>query len=103
MSTASVLLRPLRAQILEFADADVTITFPAELPYYLGERLDGWETIAVRFASDLPLHSGWGQRFQLGPGNIRVAHTLGERITREQLEAGVAAYVRICRQLAGSP
>jgi acetylornithine deacetylase len=108
-ASADVLVRTvgpseqLRAQIREFADADVTISFPAELPYYLGERLDGWETIAVRFASDLPLHSGWGQRFQLGPGNIRVAHTLDERITREQLEAGVAAYVRICRQLAASP
>ena len=72
-------------------------------PRDLGERLDGWETTAVRFASDLPLHTGWGKRFQLGPGNIRVAHTLDERISRDELEEGVRAYMRICRQLAGTP
>jgi acetylornithine deacetylase len=108
-ATAEVLVRTvgpsdrLREQFLGVAEAGVTITFPAELPHYLGERLDGWETTAVRFASDLPLHSTWGRRFQLGPGPIRVAHTLDERITRGELEAGTEAYVRICRQLLVPP
>lgn len=108
-ASAEVLIRTvgptkqLREQVLGVGEADVTITFPAELPYFLGERLEGWETTAVRFASDLPLHDAWGRRFQLGPGTIRVAHTLDERISRSELEDGVAAYVRVCRQLLVTP
>ncbi len=104
-ASAEVLVRTvgpsdqLREQIQLLADGGISISFPAELPYFMGERLAGWETTAVRFASDLPLHDSWGRRFQLGPGNIRVAHTLDERITRGELMEGVDGYVRLCRQL----
>jgi acetylornithine deacetylase len=93
----------LQARMLALAEPDVTITFPAELPAFVGERLEGWETTVVRYASDLPLHDRWGRRFQLGPGDIRVAHTLNERITRRELRDGVESYVRLCRQLLVSP
>lgn len=109
-ASAEVLVRTigpteqLRAQVAAAAEDGVRISFPAELPYFMGQSLAGWETTAVRFASDLPLHDRWGQRYQLGPGSIRVAHTLNERISRTELLDGVAAYVRICRQLlSGAP
>lgn len=93
----------LREQILATAEAGVTVTFPGELPHYLGEGLDGWETTVVRYASDLPVHDTWGRRFQLGPGTIRVAHTLDERIGKRELEDGVESYVRLARTLLGLP
>ena len=36
---------------------------------------------------------------RLGPGTIRVAHTADERIRKDELRAGVAAYVRLASEL----
>ena len=33
----------------------------------------------VSYASDLPVLEAWGERYQLGPGTIRVAHTNHEQ------------------------
>jgi len=91
----------LRPEIAACAADGVTVTFPVELPYYknTAEPPPGWDTTVVSFASDLPFHGEWGQRFQLGPGTIRVAHTAEERIAKAELLRGVELYVKLARDL----
>ena len=56
----------------------------------------------VSYASALPFYQSWGERYQLGPGTIRVAHTSEERIAKAELTRGVALYVRLATELLAS-
>ncbi|HET7600004.1 MAG TPA: M20/M25/M40 family metallo-hydrolase [Gemmatimonadales bacterium] len=104
-ATAQVLVRTvgptahLKDQLRLAADPGVTVRTDVELPAYKGEGLPGWETTVVSFASDLPFFDGWGRRFQLGPGSIRVAHTAEERIAKAELLRGVDLYVKLATDL----
>ena len=91
----------LRQQIAACADPAVTVTFPTELPYYknTAPAPAGWDTTVVSYASDLPFYEAWGERFQLGPGTIRVAHTGEERIAKAELIEGVELYVKLAKAL----
>ena len=96
----------LRRQVAAVVGAEVTVSFPTELPFYVSESAPptGWETTVVSYASDLPFHAAWGERFQLGPGSIRVAHTSDERIAKAELLQGVELYVRLAKDLiSGRP
>src|SRR5215212_2038332 len=85
----------LKAQIRSLLAPGVTAAFPVELPFYKsGSAPDGWETTVVSYASDLPFLEAWGERYQLGPGTIRVAHTKDEHIRKADLLLGVELYVR---------
>jgi acetylornithine deacetylase len=75
------------------------LSFPLDIPAVRSEPLEGWDSVTVRYTSDLPLLARWGQGYQLGPGTIRVAHTDGERIRKSELREAVDAYIRLCRQL----
>jgi acetylornithine deacetylase len=77
----------------------VTAEFVVEIPAYKGRAPEGWESAVVSFASDLPFHEAWGERFQMGPGTIRVAHTDHERIAKRELMEGVERYVKLARAL----
>ena len=80
----------------------VTVEFRVELPFYKGGAAPaGWETTVVSFASDLPFLAPWGERYQLGPGTIRVAHTSREHIRKADLLRGVELYVRLASDLLG--
>jgi acetylornithine deacetylase len=73
-----------------------------ELPFYKGGAAPpGWETTVVSYASDLPFLAPWGERYQLGPGTIRVAHTSQEHIRKADLLRGVELYVRLALDLLG--
>ncbi len=106
-ATAQLLIRTvepsaaLRARIAEMAEPGVTIEFAVEIPPYKGAALAGWDARVVSFASDLPFLDGWGERYQLGPGSIRVAHTDSERIARRELREGIDLYVKLARDLLG--
>ena len=79
---------------------DVTVDFRVELPFYKGGAAPaGWETTVVSYASDLPFLDPWGERYQLGPGTIRVAHTSQEHIRKADLLRGVDLYVRLASDL----
>lgn len=82
----------------------VTVTFPIELPFYKNTAapLAGWDTTVVSYSSDLPFYEGWGARYQLGPGTIRVAHTKDERIAKAELLRGVDLYVKLASDLLAS-
>lgn len=87
----------------------------AELRHVVGERVElavamdsppvrlrplpGFETTVVRFGTDLPWLVPWGERFLIGPGSIRVAHTEEERVAKAELREGARCYERIAELL----
>jgi len=105
-ASAQILIRiveptePLRAAIRGLAAPGVTVRFPVELPFYKGGAAPaGWDTTVVSYASDLPFLEPWGERYQLGPGTIRVAHTSHEHIRKADLLRGVDLYARLAADL----
>ncbi len=71
-----------------------------EIPAVRLNPLDGVETTVVAFTTDIPAFGGaWGEPFLLGPGSIHVAHTLDERVPKQQLLEAVEIYQRMVRQL----
>ena len=105
-ASAQILIRTveptaaLQAAIRALAAPGVAVSFPVELPCYKGGHAPaGWDTTVVSYASDLPFLAGWGERYQLGPGTIRVAHTAQEHIRKADLLRGVDLYVRLATDL----
>ena len=91
---------PLKAAIRSLLSPGVSVEFPVELPFHKGGKApDGWDTTVVSYASDLPFLSAWGERYQLGPGTIRVAHTNHEHIRKADLLRGVELYERLASDL----
>ena len=89
----------LQRRLAATAAPEVTVTFPVELPAYRGKAPPGWDTTVVSFASDLPVLEGWGERFQMGPGTIRVAHTEREHLLKADLQEGIRLYVKLATEL----
>jgi acetylornithine deacetylase len=105
-ATAQLLIRtvepsePLKAAIRAALAPGVSAEFPVELPFFKGGTApEGWDTTVVSYASDLPFLSAWGERYQLGPGTIRVAHTSHEHIRKVDLLRGVDLYERLASDL----
>ena len=91
---------PLKAAVRSVLAPGVTAEFPVELPFHKGGTApSGWDTTVVSYASDLPFLSAWGERYQLGPGTIRVAHTSHEHIRKADLLHGVDLYERLAADL----
>ena len=59
----------------------------------------GFDECIVRFTTDIPYLSNWGQPLLLGPGSILDAHTDSERISKQALREAVDLYVRLTEQL----
>src|SRR6266496_3869769 len=58
----------------------------------------GFEQCVVRFTTDIPYLSNWGEALLLGPGSILDAHTEHERIGKHELEGSVKLYCKLVRQ-----
>ena len=59
----------------------------------------GFEQCVVRFTTDVPYLSNWGQPLLIGPGSILDAHTDHERISKHELDKAVELYVDLAKQL----
>ena len=59
----------------------------------------GLEQCVVRFTTDIPYMSSWGQALLLGPGSILDAHTDHERISKRELNQAVQLYVDLANRL----
>jgi acetylornithine deacetylase len=60
--------------------------------------LPGFETTIVKYTTDIPRLSAWGEPFLLGPGSIHVAHTPQERVAKRELQEAVRLYREmVCR------
>lgn len=104
-ATAELLFRivgdttDLRQAIRDAAHPKVAVEFPLEIPPVRSSPVAGWETTVVSYASDLPFLAPWGERYQLGPGTILLAHTAEERIRKRELREGAERYERLARTL----
>jgi acetylornithine deacetylase len=91
---------PLKNTLRELLAPGVSVEFRVELPFHKGGSAPaGWDTTVVSYASDLPFLEAWGERYQLGPGTIRVAHTDHEHIRKADLLRGVELYTRLASDL----
>ncbi len=89
----------LRQSVLAALGDRVTTRVVLEVPpVHLGS-IPGIETTVVKFTTDIPELTRWGQPFLLGPGSIHVAHTAEERIPKRQIEEAVGLYRRMVRTL----
>jgi acetylornithine deacetylase len=61
--------------------------------------LPGFETTIVRYTTDIPRLSAWGEPFLLGPGSIHVAHTPEERVAKRDLVEAVRLYKEMVSRL----
>ncbi len=61
--------------------------------------LPGFEECIVRFTTDIPYLSNWGEPLLLGPGSILDAHTDHERVSKKELREAVDLYVKLTEQL----
>ena len=59
----------------------------------------GFDDCVVRFTTDVPYLSQWGQPLLLGPGSILDAHTDHERIAKHELERAIDLYVAVAKKL----
>jgi acetylornithine deacetylase len=56
-------------------------------------------TTVVRFATDIPCLTNWGEPLLFGPGSIHDAHTAHEYIAKAELQSAVEIYARLARVL----
>jgi acetylornithine deacetylase len=61
--------------------------------------LPGFETTVVKFTTDVPRLTRWGEPYLLGPGSIHVAHTPEERVGKAELMQAVGLYAELVRRL----
>ncbi|HVF29392.1 MAG TPA: M20/M25/M40 family metallo-hydrolase, partial [Pyrinomonadaceae bacterium] len=61
--------------------------------------LDGFDQKVVRFTTDIPYLTKWGQPLLLGPGSILVAHTKDEFVLKKDLEKAVELYFDLAKRL----
>lgn len=61
--------------------------------------VEGFETTVVSFGSDVPYLGNLGKPLMIGPGSILDAHTVDEKIRKQELMDGVAIYERLVRKL----
>ncbi len=91
----------LRHKVLAALGEQVTTRVVLEVPpVHLGS-VPGIETTVVKFTTDIPELTRWGQPFLLGPGSIHVAHTAEERIPKRQIEEAVGLYQKMVKALQG--
>ncbi len=61
--------------------------------------VDSFAQKVVRFTTDIPYLTNWGQPLLLGPGSILVAHTKDEFVLKKDLEHAVRLYVDLAKRL----
>jgi acetylornithine deacetylase len=65
-------------------------------------QVDGFKQKVVRFTTDIPYLTNWGQPLLLGPGSILVAHTRDEFVLKKDLEEAVELYIDLTKRLLAS-
>lgn len=71
-----------------------------EIPAVRLTAVEGFPTTVVAYTTDIPAFLGaWGQPLLFGPGTIHVAHTLDERVPKQQLLDAVEIYQKMVIQL----
>ncbi len=61
--------------------------------------VEGFRQKVVRFTTDIPHLTNWGQPLLLGPGSILVAHTNEEFVNKKDLVESVGLYEQLVKRL----
>ncbi len=91
----------LRQQIVRAVGDKAEVAFVLEIPYQRFRTVPGIATMTAAFTTDIPKLSNWGEPVLLGPGDIHVAHTGREYVSKRALREAVDLYVRVARELLG--
>jgi acetylornithine deacetylase len=89
----------LRREIEQAVAGLAKIEFVLEIPFLRLRTLDELPTMVAAFTTDIPALTNWGEPLLVGPGSIRVAHTEGEYIEKQQLRDAVDLYCAIAKRL----
>jgi acetylornithine deacetylase len=89
-----------RDALCEAVGDKAELTDVLEIPAIHMTAVEGLPTTVVAFTTDIPAFGdAWGRPLLLGPGTIHVAHTLDERVPKQQLLDAVEIYQRMVKQL----
>jgi acetylornithine deacetylase len=61
--------------------------------------VEGFETMVASFGSDVPYLGRLGKPLLIGPGSILDAHTMHEKISKQEMIEGAAIYERLVKKL----
>ncbi|MGD0787142.1 MAG: M20/M25/M40 family metallo-hydrolase [Terracidiphilus sp.] len=92
---------PVRAQLIELAGDLAEVEFTLDSPFIRLRAVEGLPTTVVKFSTDIPYLSNWGEPLLLGPGSIHVAHTPQEKLAKKELLEAVELYIKVAKQLLG--
>jgi acetylornithine deacetylase len=90
---------PVRAALLRAAADLAEVDFTLEIPFVRLRAVEGLPTVIVKFTTDIPQLSNWGEPLLLGPGNIHVAHTPFEKLAKKELFEAVELYIEVAKRL----
>ena len=90
---------PVRKALKEAAAGLAEVDFTLEIPFVRLRGVEGLPSVIVKFTTDIPQLSNWGEPLLLGPGSIHVAHTPDEKLAKKELLEAVELYVKVARGL----
>ncbi|HXW54399.1 MAG TPA: M20/M25/M40 family metallo-hydrolase [Candidatus Cybelea sp.] len=94
----------VEAALVSAAGARAEVKEILAVPPVNFERVEGFSTTVVSYTTDVPiLGPGWGKPLLIGPGNIHLAHTAGERVSKKELVAAVDIYAALVGRLLSGP
>lgn len=89
-----------KAALERAVEGRAALRFVLEIPAVHLGAIDGIPTTVVAFTTDIPAFRGqWGEPFLIGPGTIHVAHTLEERVPKNQLIDAIEIYQTMVKEL----
>jgi acetylornithine deacetylase len=90
----------IRKALTKAAGDAVALNEVLEIPAIRLAAVEGLPTTVVAYTTDIPAFLGaWGKPLLLGPGTIHVAHTLEERVEKQQLLDAVEIYQKMVIRL----
>ncbi|MDR3724624.1 MAG: M20/M25/M40 family metallo-hydrolase [Terracidiphilus sp.] len=90
---------PVCEKILETVKGLVEVRFGLQIDFVRLKAVEGFPTMIAKFTTDIPKLANWGEPLLIGPGSIHVAHSPGEKISKQDLLHAVELYVQLGQQL----
>jgi acetylornithine deacetylase len=88
-----------KSAIEKLCDGKVEVEYLSKSEPVKMLAVDGFQQTVVRFTTDIPYLTNWGQPLLLGAGSILDAHTEHEKVSKKELEKSVELYVKLAKTL----
>jgi len=89
----------VRALLVKHVGRTVGVEDVLAVPPVRLKTIDGFDTAAFAFTTDIPWLDRWGTPLLLGPGSVTVAHTADEHVPIAELHRAAELYERLARSL----